>query len=354
MSWPLSENADWLSMTLVLARQPADAAPITLATGRGMLRIADLSWLAVASGVPLDPDWPAAALADMIRLAVARLPPCVRAALGHACAWQSETDTPATIDTALLLSLTASDGTQHSVQASLPWTELAAWLQQPDWQPLTPLRQSIEVTRLSASAWVTTALLSLSHKALRLLQPGDAIRLGLPTEIALPAWADLGHWRLHGRLTPGRLIFHHWEPPSMNHPASDIFQHDDHGSSLPVIAPAVHNDGSLRDPPGRTEPGDANSTDEQEVGGNGTEEIDGTAAVPSLDDLPVTVLVVAGHLNMKLLALRNLRPGDTVALGGEALPRVEMRAGGHLLARGELIDLNGTLAVEVTDVAHMP
>ena len=71
---------------------------------------------------------------------------------------------------------------------------------------------------------------------------------------------------------------------------------------------------------------------------------------PSLDRLPVRLLFEVGSIDMPLAAIRRLGPGSVIDLERPLPPAVIVRCRGAVLARGELVDLGGRLAVQITDL----
>ena len=76
------------------------------------------------------------------------------------------------------------------------------------------------------------------------------------------------------------------------------------------------------------------------------------AAAPSASplDVPVTLTVELGRVNLTLSRLADLRPGDLVELGRHSREPVELTSNGRLVARGELVLIDTELGVRVTHV----
>ena len=70
---------------------------------------------------------------------------------------------------------------------------------------------------------------------------------------------------------------------------------------------------------------------------------------PSLD-VPVTLTVELGRLNLTLTQLADLKPGDVVELNRHSRAPVELTSNGRLVARGELILIDTDLGVRVLNV----
>lgn len=75
---------------------------------------------------------------------------------------------------------------------------------------------------------------------------------------------------------------------------------------------------------------------------------DPTAAEPV--DLPVTLVVELGRASLPLSRLADLRPGDLVELNRHPRDPVELTSDGRPVARGELVEVDGTLGVRVTKI----
>ena len=73
-----------------------------------------------------------------------------------------------------------------------------------------------------------------------------------------------------------------------------------------------------------------------------------TAADPS--DVPVTLTVELGRLNLTLRRLADLKPGDVLELGRHSREPVELTSNGRLVARGELVRIDTELGVRITNV----
>ncbi len=67
-------------------------------------------------------------------------------------------------------------------------------------------------------------------------------------------------------------------------------------------------------------------------------------------DLPVTLTVELGRVNLTLTQLADLKPGDVVELNRHSRAPVELTSNGRLVARGELILIDTDLGVRVTNV----
>jgi len=85
-------------------------------------------------------------------------------------------------------------------------------------------------------------------------------------------------------------------------------------------------------------------------GSDRTEVTAGTEAATPIDAVPIEVTAVAGRATLTVRALAALAPGAVVALGRSPGGTVDLSANGVPFARGRLVDLDGELAVEVTEL----
>lgn len=67
-------------------------------------------------------------------------------------------------------------------------------------------------------------------------------------------------------------------------------------------------------------------------------------------DAPLVVRVELGSVSMKAREWAQLRPGDVLETGRRIAEPVLLRAGGRVLARGELVNIEGELGVRVTEL----
>jgi flagellar motor switch protein FliN/FliY len=74
------------------------------------------------------------------------------------------------------------------------------------------------------------------------------------------------------------------------------------------------------------------------------------AAENSPLDIPVTLAVELGRVNLTMSRLADLKPGDVVELSRHSRAPVELTSNGRLVARGELILIDTELGVRVTSV----
>ena len=73
--------------------------------------------------------------------------------------------------------------------------------------------------------------------------------------------------------------------------------------------------------------------------------------IESLLDVPVRVTVQIGRTRMSLGELIELKPGALLALDREAHEPADILVNGKLVARGEVVTIDNTYGVRITDLA---
>ncbi len=73
-----------------------------------------------------------------------------------------------------------------------------------------------------------------------------------------------------------------------------------------------------------------------------------------LDDVRVPLTIVAGEVELSARELLGLAPGQVLTLPAPVGGPVELRAGGRVIGRGELVVVDGDLGVRVIDVLSPP
>lgn len=112
------------------------------------------------------------------------------------------------------------------------------------------------------------------------------------------------------------------------------------GGFLTVTAPA-HHDPVPREALALNPSPESSSTPSSAPGSGG-------GIAPT--EIPVTLTVELGRVNLTLSRLADLKPGDVIELGRHSREPVELTSGGRLVARGELVLIDTELGVRVTSV----
>lgn len=73
-----------------------------------------------------------------------------------------------------------------------------------------------------------------------------------------------------------------------------------------------------------------------------------------LHELPVHLEFVLASREVRLVELANIMAGQLITLAADAVQHIEIRANGRAVARGELVQLDGQLGVELLEVYRNP
>lgn len=278
---------------------------LLLHTVAGRLEFSARGFMTLVSGMVLDSTWPDDVMADVARLAVACIDPELILAFGGALEWTNPADDTAKeasaaamdrVELALTL-VSRANGEHHtftvrtSVETALAWLGNERW-RKPD-LPALPIRfERIPCTGhlLLGRSWLSTAEVSG-------LVAGDAI---VPGEcFASGAGTCAGQFG--------------------------------------AVLVSIQADGLTRI---RCE----SMRRENIVEWRAVPDAGGESPV---DEVPVTMCFTAGQITMTLAQLRSLAEGGIVELDREASAEVSLTVNGVLIGIGELIDINGRLAVEI-------
>jgi flagellar motor switch protein FliM len=82
------------------------------------------------------------------------------------------------------------------------------------------------------------------------------------------------------------------------------------------------------------------------------DEADKTGADQLLRELPVEVACELGRVTMSGRELLELRPGAVIPVGRPLSGPVDLVVGGRVVARGELVDVEGEIGVRITQLVE--
>lgn len=89
----------------------------------------------------------------------------------------------------------------------------------------------------------------------------------------------------------------------------------------------------------------------QMTSGLGLDELDGAGRnYRMLSDIPVRLSVEVGSTSLKLSELMGLAEGSVVELDRQANELLDIMVNGTLVARGEVVTVNGRFGIRVVDV----
>jgi type III secretion protein Q len=125
-----------------------------------------------------------------------------------------------------------------------------------------------------------------------------------------------------------------------DHDGEDHQEHEDHDEDHDGEYDDDHEDDHDHDDEGQDAHGEEDGDHD---------DADHLAAAP-LDDLPLTLVFEIGTLDMRLAELRELAEGSVIELGRATPPTIVIRCNGVEAGRGELVEVEGRLAVQVADL----
>lgn len=307
---PLSRASHWHAAAGHFSLDDADA----------LLNLLSQSPLPVAAAEPAD-SWQWALwqqyLSPELRPLFAELQPAAR-------------PVAAEVSACLLLTL----GANHArSRLRLSHQQLTRWLSQPGWRRCrVPLPDSLPLTQPLRLARIT-----LSAQQLRALTAGDLL---VPPEADFTPQGTgtlkLGGLRLQGELQlPHHFLIHSLEETPLNtwtgdEPLYDAsqMQPDDPTFAAQAASPFTEQPPSAYD--------------------------EALTPYRALDSLPLTLEVRCGRTVITLAELQQLQPGSVVTLDNVTPGEAGLYHGATLIARGELVDVEGHLGLQLTQMLLRP
>lgn len=77
-----------------------------------------------------------------------------------------------------------------------------------------------------------------------------------------------------------------------------------------------------------------------------------TETMDRVGDAPVFIAVELARFRMSVEELSKVRPGEVLSTGAKLGERVALRVGDKIVARGELVDVEGEVGVQITELAN--
>ncbi|MBB3194451.1 type III secretion system cytoplasmic ring protein SctQ [Roseateles terrae] len=321
--WPLdTPDLPWPRAELLLSPaaplEDHDPTRVCLQGRHGTLHLHDGSLLTLLTGVQYPADAPAAVIHDLHRLALARIPPALVECLGgpfHVFASdQSPSDTGCgdSSDLQCLLTLTDVNEDCHTFLLQASAATLCRWSASAGWQ-----RHALD---LRATRALPAPLRQLSftgglHLGRRAIHADRLARIGVGDALLIPPGDD-------ALKPPLRMLL---------------------GSALANVCQRADDSyvfqGWVPNPPPLSNPSHVKAIEK---------------VPPIMDALKVDLDFVVGRLSMTVAELTALNSGRILPLELATPPRVRIVAHGTELGSGELIELDGRLAVEITDWGTRP
>jgi type III secretion system YscQ/HrcQ family protein len=321
--WPLdAADLPWPSAELLLSPaaplETSDPSAVHLQGRHGTLQWHDGSLLTLLTGVQYPADAPPEVIHDLHRLALARIPPALMECLGgpfHVLAADQSPGNGECRDSSVLqclLTLTDINEDCHTFLLQASADTLCRWSASPGWQ-----RHALD---LRAAHALPAPLRQLSftgglHLGRRPIHVDRLARIGVGDALLLPAGDDALKPPLHMIL--GSAL-------------AKVCQHDDDSYVFQGWVPQA---------PPLSNPSHVKAIEK---------------VPPIMDALKVDLDFVVGRLSMTVAELTALNSGRILPLELATPPRVRIVAHGTELGSGELIELDGRLAVEITDWGTRP
>ncbi|ALV08299.1 FliM/FliN family flagellar motor switch protein [Roseateles depolymerans] len=321
--WPLDDpDLSLRSAELLLLPAPVSdlqAQPFLHLQGRhGPLQLMDASLLTLLTGVQYPPDTPTTVVHELHRLSLARIPPALMECLGGPFHLLETDQAHAATDAGdspflpCLLTLTGINDECHTfllhaqAHTLCEWTAHAGWQRHAlDLHAATALPEAVR--RLSFSGGLHLGRRPISAARLAAIGVGDALLIPLDgPALKPPAHMLLGSALVNVcQLADDSYVFQGWV----------------------VDAPALSNPSHVK----------------------------AIEKVPTImDALKVDLDFIVGRLSMTVAELTALNSGRILPLELATPPHVRIVAHGTELGSGELIELDGRLAVEITDWGSRP
>lgn len=298
------------------AREWRQSGGGTLRTSHGDLFFPDHCFLQLTSGVMFDPSWHVDTAAGLLALACSRIDAFVTDAFG-ACVeyapslpeWSGLEDSE-WCDFQVMLQLDGG-GECHCGWLRASATTVISILSTPGWKPVQ-LDGLEYVDALSLVCGLAISRRLVSPSWLARLRAGDAIMLGADAACS-DAFIHLGR-RLVIHLrdvddSSAYAVFDGWRMSGVNDYVSEL--------PPPVGGPQI----------------DSSATQEIPV-----------------DDIDVVLTFVTGRIVLQLGQLRSLYPGALLPIHRSADGRVSLEVNGKKIGHGELVDIAGSLAVEILEL----
>jgi len=313
----------WRRFTLhCLPPQDFGDAAVELRTRAGVLQLDSLALLHVGSAIALDRDAPREVLDDMARLACAMFDDELLQALGgpiEPCLRSNEPEDAAGA-VHLLFTLIPADGQErhaHSLRGDA--ATVLRWLEDDRWRPVDAPDLPGALQGMPFSGEILLGQSGLVVADLAGLRVGDAVFL----QQCFLQEEGVALARFGGLMTAVRAI--------------------DAGT---IACEQLRRAGMTGDDAYMRRDDD----DERDDLAVSPEE----SAAGLIDDLPVTLTFTAGRVTLPLSGLRTLAAGGIVELQRAASAQVDIAANGVSLGTGELVEIDGRLAVEITSLVPRP
>lgn len=289
----------------------------------GDVWLANPEFLSILSGIQI--DCLSGSVSPALReLAIAALPDGFLAAWGGTWQYDPIDDEDASERVTLLLEAIDTESIRHAAIIRMRPHSLASMLADPRWSPIPVIDSDttlLDDCPLHARCRIGNT--RLSAHSLSTLRAGDAVLIQLPYfDANAEGVVSVGASGMHVRWPDspsGQLEFLGWSPPHTTNTGDDYQAHEQ------TTRRSAMTESSFDTP---------------------TASEDGLDTTP-LDDIPLTLAFIVGTLSTTVGKLRSMAPGNLIDLQEYADGRVTIEANGQIIGHGELVDIDGQLAVEI-------
>ncbi|MDW6001967.1 FliM/FliN family flagellar motor switch protein [Vibrio mangrovi] len=233
-----------------------------------------------------------------------------------------------------------------TIQLNLDERTLEQLLDRVVWQPCSTL----DLSELRFTTSVSLGQLQLTKKTLRQLSSGDVLipttpHFSVTGEGSLTIASRNLQLRYHSQGTQPAYLVTHLEKA---HP-EDTTMYDEYAQTDHTF-PEENESYSAEMYAGENYADDDDSR-ESEISGYQREEVTVAGNTADLSDTPVTLKLQAGQITMSLKELSQIHVGSVLVATGEAAGHATLYHGHHPIARGELVEVEGRLGIQLTSVS---
>ncbi|WAC75174.1 type III secretion system cytoplasmic ring protein SctQ [Roseateles sp. SL47] len=321
--WPLNDlDLPWARAELLLAPasawRTAEPQRLRLRGRHGVLEFSDGALLTLLTGVQYADDAPVSVIQSLHRLAVARIPLPLMDCLGgpfHVLASDqdhSESEFFESPGLQCLLTLTDVNSECHTFLLQTSLATLNRWSGSPGWQRHALDREAARALPAALRQLSFTGGLHLGQRSMPVQRLRD---IGVGDALLLPSKDGAASHPIHILLGSALVKFSQLPDDSY------VFE------GWVVEAPALSNLSHVK----------------------AIEKVS-----PIMDALKVDLDFIVGRLSMTVAELTALNTGQILPLEVATPPRVRIVAHGTELGSGDLIDVDGRLAVEITHWGSRP
>ncbi|WP_196489324.1 FliM/FliN family flagellar motor switch protein [Burkholderia territorii] len=335
--WASLELSEWRGPFVSDANQHTELGrALKFSTPCGDVWLENPSFLTTLSGIPFESNADSAD-GPLRDLAIACLPAGWLAGWGGAWLLDSSPANSAVQLVSFLIEIVDTHSIRHATLVRMSPSTVSSMLDFACWEPVNPYAAATELVRaLPVSIPCCVGTTRIFAHTLDKLRTGDVIIIQMPNFDAGGSgvlW--LGALRMRVRQCddlPASFEFRHWDRASSSTAAENENELVPHASSLRETMKGTI-DSSIHD------------GDEPDNERDGLPRVDSDAR--QLSDIPLTLFFVAGTLRTTVGELHEMAPGHVMDLRENVEGQIAIEANGMVIGFGELVEVDGRLAVEL-------